>query len=99
MTVIMPYMEANYRISKLPEDRALAGLSMGGHQTAFIGLTQTQQFRYLGIFSSGVHKQKSFEEKYGPTLNQEASRLRLIWVGYGTADPARPAGEDLRQMF
>jgi enterochelin esterase family protein len=98
-TVIIPYIEANYSVSKSPEDRALAGLSMGGHQTAFIGLTHTQQFRYLGIFSSGVHKQKSFEDKYGPTLGQEAARLKLIWVGYGTADPARPDGQSLQKMF
>ncbi len=41
MTVILPYIEANYRVSKLPEHRALAGLSRGGNQTAYIGMTHT----------------------------------------------------------
>ena len=93
LTVIIPYIEANYRVSKSPEDRALAGLSMGGGQTAFIGLTHAQEFRYLGIFSSGLPDQKKFEKKYGPTLVREAARLKLIWFGYGTRDPAKPNAE------
>ena len=99
MTVIIPYMEAKYRVSKLPDDRAIAGLSLGGHQAIFIGLTHAQQFRYVGAFSSGLPNQQAFEEKYGPTLAQEAARLKLIWIGYETRDPARPKAESEKKMF
>jgi enterochelin esterase family protein len=99
MTVIIPYMEANYNVSKSPEDRALAGLSMGGGQTAFIGLTHTQQFHYLGIFSAGLPNRDHFEKTYGSTLSQEASRLKLIWYGYGTRDPAKPGAESTLKFF
>ncbi len=99
LTVIIPYIEANYRVSKSPEDRTLAGLSMGGGQTAFIGLTHAQEFRYLGIFSSGLPNQKNFEKKYGPTLVREAARLKLIWFGYGTRDPAKPNAETTMKVF
>jgi enterochelin esterase-like enzyme len=90
MTVIIPYMEANYRVSKSSEDRALAGLSRGGNQTIYLGLTHTQQFSYLGVFSSGLPNQKGLEEKYGSTLSKDAARLKLIWFGFGTRDPSKP---------
>ena len=32
LTEVMPQIEANYRVSKKREDRAIAGLSMGGHE-------------------------------------------------------------------
>ena len=99
MTVIIPYMEANYRVSKMPEDRAIAGLSMGGGQTAFIGLTHTQQFRYFGIFSSGLPNRKGFEEKYGSTLTQDAARLKRMFYGYGTRDPAKPDAQATLKYF
>ncbi|MDR3715296.1 MAG: alpha/beta hydrolase-fold protein, partial [Puia sp.] len=101
LTVIIPYIEAKFRVSKLPEDRALAGLSMGGGQTLNIGLTHTQQFRYLGVFSAGwnSNNQKFFEEKYGKTLSQDAARLKLIWFGYGTTDQGRPNAQNVEKMF
>ena len=99
MTVIIHYIETNYRVSKLPEDRALAGLSRGGNQTAYIGMTHTKQFRYLGIFSSGFPNQKAFEEKYGPTCGQDAARLKLVYFGYGTRDPAKPGAQSAQKMF
>lgn len=99
MNVIIPHMEANYRVSKSPEDRALAGLSMGGGQTAFIGLRHTQQFRYLGIFSAGLPNRDGFEKKYGSTLSKEASRLKLVMFGYGTRDPAKPGAESTMKFF
>lgn len=99
MTVIIPYMEANFNVSKLPEDRALAGLSMGGGQTAYIGLTHMEQFRYLGVFSAGLPDRNRFEEKYGSTLTKDAAKLKLIWYGYGSRDPAKPGAESTLKFF
>lgn len=99
LTVIIPYMEAHYRVSKLPEDRAIAGLSMGGHQALYIGLTDPQQFHYVGDFSSGLPNQKAFEEKYGPTLVSQTAALKLIWFGYGRRDPAMPNSLSVQKML
>ncbi|MGJ5818918.1 alpha/beta hydrolase-fold protein [Paludibaculum fermentans] len=54
MTDIMPYVESHYRILKGRQNRALAGLSMGGGQTMNIGMAHLDQFGYIGVFSSGV---------------------------------------------
>jgi enterochelin esterase-like enzyme len=50
---VIPFVEANYRTKNTAENRALAGLSMGGLQTLHAGLRNTGMFAYLGVFSSG----------------------------------------------
>lgn len=54
VTDIMPYVESHYRVLKGRQNRALAGLSMGGGQTLNIGMAHLDQFGYIGVFSSGV---------------------------------------------
>ena len=50
---IIPFVEANYRVKTDAKNRALAGLSMGGLQTLYVGVNNTEMFSYLGVFSSG----------------------------------------------
>ena len=54
MTDIMPYVEKNYRVLPERENRAIAGLSMGGNQTLNIALPNLEKFGYVGVFSSGL---------------------------------------------
>lgn len=54
LTDIMPYVEKNYRVSPGRENRAIAGLSMGGNQTLNIALPNLEKFGYIGVFSSGL---------------------------------------------
>jgi enterochelin esterase-like enzyme len=54
MTDIMPYVEKNYRSLAGRENRAIAGLSMGGNQTLNIALPNLEKFGYVGVFSSGL---------------------------------------------
>ena len=48
---IMPYVEKHYRALTGRNDRAMAGLSMGGIQTMDIGFRNLEKFAYLGVFS------------------------------------------------
>ena len=50
---IIPFVEKNYRAETDSKNRALAGLSMGGIQTLYVGINNTDLFSYLGVFSSG----------------------------------------------
>jgi enterochelin esterase-like enzyme len=54
MTDIVPYIEKNYRVLPGRENRAIAGLSMGGNQTLNIALPNLEKFGYVGVFSSGL---------------------------------------------
>ena len=51
---IMPYVEKNYRVLTGRNDRAIAGLSMGGSQTMNVAFLNLAKFAYIGVFSSGA---------------------------------------------
>ncbi len=50
---LMPYMEENYSIYTDREHTAIAGLSLGGRESLYIGLTLYEEFAYIGTFSPG----------------------------------------------
>ncbi len=49
---VIPAIESRYAASAAREERALAGLSMGGGQTLNFGLAHLDRFAWLGAFSS-----------------------------------------------
>ena len=49
----IPFVEETYRVKMGAQNRALAGLSMGGLQTLHAGVHNTDMFSHLGVFSSG----------------------------------------------
>jgi enterochelin esterase-like enzyme len=51
---VVPFAEKTYRISAKADDRAIAGLSMGGNQTLQVGLSHVDLFHYIGAFSPVV---------------------------------------------
>lgn len=85
---VIPDIDAFYRTIPDRENRAMAGLSMGGMQTFTVGLTNLNTFSYLGIFS-GVPTNFSDLLKdalqQGPSFNQ---KLKLFWTGAGTEEAA-----------
>ena len=86
---IIPFVEKNYRTETSSGNRALAGLSMGGIQTLYAGINNTDLFSYLGVFSSGwimpaqsdlADKQNDFMKK---NLDRIKNNLKLLWIGIG----------------
>lgn len=47
---LMPYIAAHYAIAPGRENTAIAGLSMGGREALYIGLTMPETFGYVGAF-------------------------------------------------
>jgi len=47
-------VEKTYRVKAGPENRALAGLSMGGGQTLATVVGHPDQFAYVGVWSAGL---------------------------------------------
>jgi enterochelin esterase-like enzyme len=78
---IIPMIDANYRTIADQENRAMAGLSMGGMQTRVITLANPDKFSYVGIFSGGsistedVNNSPDFKEKN-----------KLVFVSYGSRE-------------
>ncbi len=85
---VMPVVEKNYRVAKGSANTALAGLSMGGLQTLYAGIKNTDKFAYLGVFSSGwwanqpalSNPQYEFMKTNSATIN---SNLRQFWIAMG----------------
>jgi len=48
---LMPFIAANYNIKTGRENTAIAGLSMGGRESLFIGFSMSDTFGYIGAFS------------------------------------------------
>jgi enterochelin esterase family protein len=48
---VMPLVQKSYHVSTNREERALAGLSMGGAETLYTGLNNLDRFAWLGSFS------------------------------------------------
>lgn len=65
MNDIVPYIESNYRVLADKDNRALAGLSMGGMATLEAGLNNYKMFGYLWVLSSGwfANDTKTYEVK------------------------------------
>jgi enterochelin esterase-like enzyme len=81
---ILPRIEAEYRVSKDRDDRAIAGLSMGGLEALSIGLAHTDTFAYIGGFSAAVHRDAFLKSL--PVLTPASANLKLLWVACGTGD-------------
>jgi enterochelin esterase family protein len=50
---VIPYIDKNYRTRTGREDRAIAGLSMGGGQVFYIAFNHIDLFSYVGVYSAG----------------------------------------------
>jgi enterochelin esterase-like enzyme len=51
---VIPFIEKNFRTAPGKDNRALAGLSMGGAQTQTITNNNPGMFSYIGVFSMGI---------------------------------------------
>ena len=78
--VIIPYVESRYSVSKDRRARALAGLSMGGRHTQYVGVRNLDLFGSLGIFSAAmpIDDTPAFRD---PDFN---SKIDYLFLGAGT---------------
>ena len=85
---VIPFVEKNYKAIPDSKGRALAGLSMGGIQTLYAGVKNTELFSYLGVFSSGwfgnnnaiAESQYNFMKANATTINKN---LKQFWIAMG----------------
>ena len=77
--------EKAYRVSTDRKNRAIAGLSMGGAESLYVGLNALDRFAWVGAFSSGGLS-TNYSAQY-PQLDEKANKqLRLLWLACGKAD-------------
>lgn len=95
---VIPRIEKDYRASKDRAARAIAGLSMGGAESLFVGLNATDKFAYIGAFSSGGlgNDLPAQFPKLGPSANTD---LRLLYISCGTEDRLIDSNRKFVELF
>ncbi|PSR56745.1 esterase [Adhaeribacter arboris] len=81
---LIPYIEKKYPVRKERENRAIAGLSMGGGQSLNFGLGNLDKFAWVGGFSSAPNTKKP--EELMPSPAEAKKKLKLLWISCGDQD-------------
>jgi len=89
---LIPMIERTYRVLPGRENRAMAGLSMGGGQTFNTGLNHLDKFAYLGGFSGSCGgRGAAFDPKTtcNGAFGDAASfnkKVKVLFLGIGSAE-------------
>lgn len=91
---VVPFIEKNYRTLTGMENRAIAGLSMGGGHTQTITNNNPGMFGYIGVFSMGIMNfgpqgpdaAKIEQERITKLEVLKNSGYKLYWIGVGKDD-------------
>ncbi len=84
LTEVLPQVEKDYNVSARREDRAIAGLSMGGLESLTVGLSYPDQFAYVGGFSAAVFSRDAAQ--VASSIDAKKPALKLLWIACGTSD-------------
>ena len=97
---VIPTVEAKYRVRPGRENRAIAGLSMGGGQTITIGFRHLELFSAIGVFSGAISA--DFEKQFPQVLanaKETNSKLKLLWIGCGRQDGLFERSQKLSELW
>lgn len=91
---VLPMIERTYKVSKKADDRAVAGLSMGGGHSINLAFARPDLFRYVGLMSPAATGQvdQLYPKSFGNTdaLN---TQFKVLWVGVGKDDMLTGPGD------
>ena len=88
---LMPMVERSFRVAPGRENRAMAGLSMGGAQTFGTAVANLDKFAYIGGFSGSSGGRGGFDPKTsnGGVFADAAAfnrKVRVLFLGIGSAE-------------
>jgi enterochelin esterase family protein len=93
---LIPFVDKTYRTLTDRDNRAMAGLSMGGFQTFQVTLNNLDLFSHIGGFSGagGMLDERPPDVKaiYNGVFADPAAfakKVHVLWLGIGTAEPER----------
>ena len=84
---VIPFVEKLYRVNANAENRAIAGLSMGGGQALRIGLNKLDTFHYLGAFSAAArgNPEEAFKDFFADPKTDN-KKLKVFYIACGKTD-------------
>ncbi len=101
---VVPFVEKHYRVRAGRENRALAGLSMGGGQTLRVLTTHPDKFAYIGIWSAGLFggNAADFEKRNAAFFKDPEAvnrSVKLLSICVGDKDFALNGSKALAELF
>jgi enterochelin esterase family protein len=87
---VIPMVDANFRTIANRENRAIAGLSLGGTQTYQISQANLDKFAYIGIFSAPFGF-PGVETGYNGLLKKPAEfakQVKVFYISMGSKEGA-----------
>src|SRR5688572_19020411 len=91
---VLPMVERTYKVSRRPDDRAIAGLSMGGAQSINIAFNRPELFRYVVLMSPAAG---GGADALYPAVFKSAAKtnaqFKLLWLGVGKDDGLTGPGD------
>ncbi|WP_461639111.1 alpha/beta hydrolase-fold protein [Labilibaculum euxinus] len=86
---LIPYIDVNFRTLNGAENRAMAGLSMGGFETKLITLNKPAVFSYYALLSGGV---------YAPEDIKDKSTVKLIFESCGSRENPERVNSSVKSL-
>ena len=99
---LIPYIDANFRTKADRENRAMAGLSWGGHQTFDVVLQNLDKFAWMGTFSGAIFG-LDVKTAYNGVFADAAAfnkKIHYFYMNWGSEDfiKSQPIVDSLRQL-
>ncbi len=88
---VIKFIDKNYKTLNNKQNRAIAGLSMGGFHTYCISANYPNTFDYVGLFSPAISYRKKGSAKVYENLDekilaQKKNGYKLYWIAMGKKD-------------
>ena len=85
---LIPYIDANFRTKTDRDNRAMAGLSWGGHQTFDIVFNNMDKFAWLGTFSGAIFGLNLKTAYNGVFTNADEfnKKIHYMYMNWGSED-------------
>jgi enterochelin esterase-like enzyme len=110
---LIPWVDANFRTLADKDHRAMAGLSMGGGQTAYTTMNNLDKFSYVGLLSGGagvtptsnpsnaMPRALDIKTDFSGAMANPAEfnrNVKVMFMSFGTELPENPEGLKKRQQ-
>ena len=99
---LIPYIDQNFRTKSDRENRAMAGLSWGGHQTFDVVLQNLDKFAWLGTFSGAIFGLDVKTAYNGVFANADEfnKKIHYMYMNWGSEDfiKSQPIVDSLRDL-
>ena len=99
---LIPYIDQNFRTKSDRENRAMAGLSWGGHQTFDVVLQNLDKFAWMGTFSGAIFGLDVKTAYNGVFADADAfnKKIHYFYMNWGSHDfiKGQPLVDQLREV-